>query len=60
MTSTCIVFTFLTYTDSLIHSRLIVTDMQITIIEQLIIHYNKQTYIQDTLGMMVSSHKYQQ
>ena len=38
MTSTSI----LTYTDSLIHSRLIITDMQLTIIEQLIIHYNKQ------------------
>ena len=42
MTSTCIVLTILTYTDSLIHSRLIITDMQLTIIEQLIIHYNKQ------------------
>ena len=30
MTSTWIVLTILTYTDSLIHSRLIITDMQLT------------------------------
>ena len=42
MTSTWIALTRLTYTDSLIHSRLVITDMQLTIIEQLIIHYNKQ------------------